>query len=110
MSFAYVFNVITFVVGKLGGAIGLLVLGLATAWLLLTALKKSEYPWPYMLGIYFIFFLFAAVIIWNLSSIMLGAYALGNGIGLLLWGREKQIEAEQPEKPKVPEEPKQPEP
>ena len=100
MDSANVFNVVSSILGKLGGSIGLLVLGLATAWLLLEALKKNGFLWQYLLGIYFIFFLFAVVIILHESALIAGGYALGNGIGLLVWGRGKGIKAEKPEEPK----------
>jgi len=100
MDSANVFNVVTFVLGKLGGSIGLLVLGLAVAWVLLEALKKNAFLWQYLLGIYFIFFLFAAVVIWRESSLLVGAYGLGNGIGLWYWSRGKKADPDQPAEPK----------
>lgn len=80
------------VMDLLGGLLrlgGLLVFGAAAGWLVLNALRRVEFPWPYHVLITFILFTFVAVLTWRLSPAALGAFTLGAGAGLLFWGLRK---------------------
>ncbi len=73
--------------------LGLLVLGLGAGWLASAAYKKSDSAWRTQAVIIFVFAAITAMIVRFQTSGAVGAYALGAGAALLLWGlRQDEFE------------------
>jgi hypothetical protein len=83
------------ILGSLLGIIGLAVFGVAAAWLLLAAFQRQE-AWQYQLGVWLGFFGFMGILAWQLTPGLLGAFAAGCGIGILIWGMRKPKEEQEP--------------
>ena len=68
-------------------ALGSLVFGLGVGWLVLKIIKDVEKSWPLalasLLGLLGAFVVIAG---WGPSSTTLGAFGLGAGAGILIWG------------------------
>jgi hypothetical protein len=73
--------------GYLLRALGSLVFGLGVGWLVLKIIKDVEKSWPLalasMLGLLGAFVVIAG---WGPSSTTLGAFGLGAGAAILIWG------------------------
>ncbi|HEY71380.1 MAG TPA: hypothetical protein G4O08_12440 [Anaerolineae bacterium] len=73
--------------GYIVRALGSLVFGLGVGWLVLKVIKGAEKSWPLalasILGLLGAFLVLAG---WGPSSTTLGAFGLGAGAGILIWG------------------------
>jgi len=77
--------------GAFAGGIGLLVLGLGMGWLTMHLMGGGDEVWVKKMIVFGIFSLSMVGIIWMLPPGISGLYALGAGIGLLvfgLWGKK----------------------
>ena len=72
--------------GALSGGIGLLVLGFAMGWLTMHLMDGGEELWVKKMIVFGIFSLSMISILWMLPPGISGLYALGAGVGLLVFG------------------------
>lgn len=78
--------------GALSGGLGLLVLGVGMSWLTMYLMDGGDEVWVKKIVVFGIFALTVISIIWMLPPGISGLYALGAGVGLLvfgLWGKKK---------------------
>ncbi|MEW6718234.1 MAG: hypothetical protein AB1345_12140 [Chloroflexota bacterium] len=81
---------ITAYLGALLRVFGLLVFGFAAGWFSLYAFKQPERRWELQVATFLGFFLFVAYLTHYTSPGGIGAFGLGAGAALLLWGLRKE--------------------
>ena len=77
--------------------LGLLLMGLGAGWLVVSALKNEFLTWQTRIAVVLAFAATFAMGVRFLSSGALGGFALGAGVGLLLWGLRKDKTEEEEE-------------
>jgi threonine/homoserine efflux transporter RhtA len=81
-------------IGSLLALIGMLALGVAIAWLLLTALKRPGQHWPYYLLLFVVFFGAGLFLLNNLTYGAIGLFTLGFAGGIFYFGINQKDPAE----------------
>ncbi len=81
------------VLGILMRFVGLIVLGLGTGWMASDAYRKGM--WQLQIAAVLGFFALVAVFVRYASAGALGAFALGSGIGVLIWGLRAKEEMQE---------------
>ncbi len=81
------------VLGILVRFIGLIVLGLGTGWITADAYRKGI--WQLQIAAILGFFALTAVFVRFATAGALGAFALGGGIGILIWGLRTKKESQE---------------
>jgi hypothetical protein len=81
------------VLGILMRFVGLIVLGLGTGWMAADAYRKGM--WQLQIAAVLGFFALVAVFVRFATAGALGAFALGSGIGVLVWGLRARGETQE---------------
>ena len=76
-------------IGSLIALLGMLALGVAVSWLLLTALKREGQHWPYYLLLFVVFFGAGLFLFGKLTPGALGLFALGFAGGTFYYGMNR---------------------
>ena len=66
--------------------VGMLVFGLASGWFTMYAFKHPERRWQLQTAVFLGFFVFVALIVKFASPGSTGAYTLGAGVAIIIWG------------------------
>jgi len=86
-------------IGALIALLGMLALGVAVSWLLLSALKRPGQHWPYYLLLFVVFFGAGLFLFGRMTPGALGLFALGFAGGTFYYGMNR---SEAPVKPTPP--------
>jgi predicted permease len=84
--------------GSLIALLGMLVLGVAISWLLLSALKRQAQHWPYYLLLFVVFFGAGLFLIGNLTNGAVGLFAIGFAGGTFYFGMRPETSTKPPAK------------
>ena len=79
--------------------IGLLLFGLGAGWLVLEFLRKGAQAWQLQIALFLGFAGLGIAMAVYLSPAALGAFGVGAGVAMLLWGLPKPKAKEEEEKP-----------
>ena len=94
------FELVLNLVGYLVRFLGLLVFGVATSWFTFKAYFEGEKSWQLQVAVFLGFLAMAAVLVRYATPGAVGAYALGAGVALLIWGLRGEGDEEEEEKGK----------
>ncbi len=86
-------------IGSLLALIGMLALGVAVAWLLLSALKREGQHWPYYLLLFVVFFGAGLFLLNNLTYGAIGLFTLGFAGSIFYFGINRKEPAKKPAPP-----------
>ncbi|MGA9399145.1 MAG: hypothetical protein WBV22_12910 [Anaerolineaceae bacterium] len=86
-------------IGSLIALLGMLALGVAVSWLLLTALKREGQHWPYYLLLFVVFFGAGLFLFGRMTPGALGLFALGFAGGIFYFGINRSEASEKPKPP-----------
>ncbi len=95
-TFDFVFGLVSYAIRLLG----FVVFGLAAGWLTLNILGRKANPWQVELTILVCFFGLMGAIVNFTTAGATGAYALGAGLSLLIWGMRAESAGESKAKAK----------